>query len=66
MWINEAFENITGYTLQDVAGKFLGEILKGKPKDADAEKKLLDFRKKAAYEVELSMVGKMAGLYGSW
>jgi len=57
MWTNEAFEHITGYTLQDVKGRFLGEVLKGKPKDDDAEHELLDFiKKKLSYEVELSMV----------
>jgi len=57
MWTNDAFEHITGYTLQDVKGRFLGEVLKGKPKDDDAEHELLDFiKKKLSYEVELSMV----------
>ena len=30
IWINEGFENITGYSLADVESKFLGEVLKGK------------------------------------
>ncbi|MDB5128431.1 PAS domain-containing protein [Mucilaginibacter sp.] len=59
VWINDAFENITGYKLQDVAGKFLGEILNGKPKDAETEKKLIEARKNnQPYEVELSLVSK--------
>lgn len=59
VWINDAFEAITGYNLQDVEGKFLGEVLKGKPKDAEAEKILIEAReKKQPYEVELSMVSK--------
>ena len=59
IWTNEAFETITGYDLQDVEGKFLGEVLKGKPKDAKAEKALIEARRnKQSYEVELSMVSK--------
>jgi PAS domain S-box-containing protein len=59
VWINDAFENITGYNIQDVEGKFLGEVLKGKPKDAEAEKILIEAREKnQPYEVELSMVSK--------
>jgi PAS domain S-box-containing protein len=59
VWINEAFENITGYTLQDVEGRYLGEVLKGKPKDAESEKALIEARKNnQSYEVELSMVSK--------
>lgn len=59
VWINDAFVNITGYKLEDVAGKFLGEVLKGKPKDAEAEQILIEARKNnQSYEVELSMVSK--------
>ncbi len=59
LWINDAFENITGYSLQDVQGKFLGEVLKGRPKDAEAEAILVEARKnKQPYEVELSMTSK--------
>jgi PAS domain S-box-containing protein len=59
VWINEAFENITGYKLQDVEGKFLGQVLQGKPKDAETEAKLIEaIEKKLPYEVELSLVGK--------
>ncbi|MFD0765762.1 PAS domain S-box protein [Mucilaginibacter lutimaris] len=59
VWINGAFETITGYTLQDVQGKFLGEVLKGRPKDAEAEALLIEARKNnQPYEVELSMVSK--------
>ncbi|MES2266442.1 MAG: PAS domain-containing protein [Bacteroidota bacterium] len=59
VWINDAFETITGYGMQDVQGKFLGEVLKGRPKDAEAEAKLIEARKnKQPYEVELSMITK--------
>jgi PAS domain S-box-containing protein len=59
VWTNEAFETITGYTLQDVENKFIGEVLKGKPKDAEAERILIEARdKKISYEVELSILTK--------
>lgn len=59
VWINDAFETITGYNLQDVEGKFLGEVLKGKPKDAESERGLIEARQtNQPYEVELSMVRK--------
>ena len=59
MWTNDAFTEITGYNLQDVAHKFLGEVLKGRPKDEAAEMELLDAVKhKRSYEVELSMFTK--------
>jgi PAS domain S-box-containing protein len=56
VWTNDAFKTITGYDLKDVEGKFLGEVLKGKAKDAAAEKELIEARnKKVSYEVELSI-----------
>ncbi|MFA6085732.1 PAS domain S-box protein [Mucilaginibacter sp.] len=56
IWTNDAFNVITGYDLADAEGKFLGEILKGKPVDAAAEKALIEAREKnLSYEVELSM-----------
>ncbi|OOQ59152.1 PAS domain S-box protein [Mucilaginibacter pedocola] len=59
MWTNAAFEKITGYATSDVHNKFLGEVLKGKPKDEAAEHELLDaIRHKRSYEVELSMLSK--------
>ncbi|MDB5288643.1 MAG: hypothetical protein JWR05_3592 [Mucilaginibacter sp.] len=59
VWTNDAFKTITGYDLKDVEGKFLGEVLKGKPRDEAAEKELIEARnKKVSYEVELSMSTK--------
>jgi PAS domain S-box-containing protein len=59
VWINDAFETITGYNLQDVEGQFLGAVLKGKPKDAEAEKTLIEaIKNNQPYEIELSMVSK--------
>ncbi|TFF35744.1 PAS domain S-box protein [Mucilaginibacter psychrotolerans] len=59
VWTNAAFEKITGYSQHDVEGKFLGEVLKGKPKDEAAELELLDaVNNRRSYEVELSMFTK--------
>jgi PAS domain S-box-containing protein len=56
VWTNDAFEGITGYSQQDVEGKYLGEVLKGKPKDKEAEQALNEAQEKnISYEVELSM-----------
>ncbi|WPU93520.1 PAS domain S-box protein [Mucilaginibacter sabulilitoris] len=56
VWINEAFENITGYNLADVENKHLAATLKGKPFDRVATEKLdASIQKKESYEVELSM-----------
>lgn len=59
IWTNAAFEHITGYNTGDVDGKFLGQVIKGKPKDEAAENELLDaIKKQRSYEVELSMFTK--------
>jgi PAS domain S-box-containing protein len=56
VWANDAFKTITGYDLIDAKGKPLVEVLKGRPKDAAAEKELIEARRKnISYEVELSM-----------
>lgn len=56
VWINDAFKTITGYDLTDIEGKVIVEVLKGKPKDAAAERELMEARRKnISYEVELSM-----------
>ncbi|QXV65731.1 PAS domain S-box protein [Mucilaginibacter sp. 21P] len=62
VWINEAFENITGYNFDDLKGKFLGEVVQGKPVDAESERQLLEARATSQpYEVELSMQSKLGG-----
>ena len=59
IWTNDAFKTITGYDLSDTEGKFLGDVLKGKTRDADAETELAKARaKKLSYEVELSIKTK--------
>ncbi|RFZ81239.1 PAS domain S-box protein [Mucilaginibacter terrenus] len=59
LWTNAAFEDITGYNIKDVEGRFLGDVLKGKPKDQNAENELIDaLQNKRSYEVELSITTK--------
>ena len=54
VWVNEAFEHITGYNLTDVENKYLGTTLKGKPVDNAAIERLdASIRKKESYEVDL-------------
>ncbi|MDN3551805.1 PAS domain S-box protein [Mucilaginibacter aquaedulcis] len=56
VWVNDAFEHITGYTLADVENKYLGVTLKGKPVDKAAIEKLEhSIKNKKSYEVELLM-----------
>lgn len=59
IWVNAAFSEITGYNLEDVTDKFIGDVVKGKTKDNNAEHELLDaVKNKRSYEVELSMFTK--------
>ncbi|MBD1365570.1 PAS domain S-box protein [Mucilaginibacter sp. ZT4R22] len=59
IWTNAAFEHITGYNTGDVDGKFLSEVIKGRPKDEAAEMELIDaIKSKRSYEAELSMFTK--------
>jgi PAS domain S-box-containing protein len=59
VWVNDAFTAITGFTLNDVEGVFVGTVLKGKPKDEVAEKALTEAREKnQSYEVELYLTSK--------
>jgi PAS domain S-box-containing protein len=59
VWVNDAFEHITGYTLTDVENKYIGATLKGKPVDNAAIEKLeTSIKKKESYEVELLICHK--------
>jgi PAS domain S-box-containing protein len=59
VWVNEAFETITGFTLAEVENKYLGTTLKGNPVDAAAEAKLRSaIKNKESYEVELLITPK--------
>src|SRR5204862_2860325 len=40
VWVNDAFEHITGYNLADVENKHIATVLKGKPVDNAAIEKL--------------------------
>jgi len=54
VWVNNAFEHITGYNLADVENKYIAATLKGKPIDNAAIEKLeSSIKKKESYEVEL-------------
>jgi PAS domain S-box-containing protein len=59
VWINEGFENITGYSLKDVESKFLGKVLNGKLSRKMTSERLdqllLDHK---PYEIELSIIHK--------
>ncbi len=59
VWINEGFENLTGYSLEDVESKFLGEVLKGKlSKKVTSEQMDRLLRENQPYEVEFSIKHK--------
>ncbi len=54
IWVNEAFENITGYLLEEVKGKQPKVFLQGKDSDQDALQKLkIALQKKEYIEVSL-------------
>ena len=53
-WVNKAFENCTGYTLCEVAGKYPQEILFGPETDLSIGKSILDAKNKQenfSYEI---------------
>jgi PAS domain S-box-containing protein len=59
VWVNDAFEHITGFTLAEVENKWLGATLKGTVVDAAAEAKLLaSIKNKESYEVDLLITPK--------
>lgn len=59
VWINDGFENITGYSLEDVESKFLGEVLKGKlSKKVTNEQMDQLLRENQPYEVDFSIKHK--------
>ena len=58
-WVNEALENILGYTLSELEGKLLGEVVVGE----DTDKSMLDIATKAienkrAYSIDLLVYKK--------
>ena len=59
VWTNEAFEKITGYTLQDVEHKQLREVLKGKIADQIIAEELENqIRGRQSYEIDLLITRK--------
>ena len=58
-WVSQAFENITGYSLQDVKDKHLGDVLKGELTDvAMIEQARQLSRAKRSFEVDLLVYRK--------
>lgn len=59
VWVNDGFENITGYSLADVESKFLGEVLKGKLSRKMSNEQMDQLlRENQPYEVEFSIKHK--------
>jgi PAS domain S-box-containing protein len=58
LWVNDAFEHITGYCLADVEHKRMPDVIKRTEKSLDIQKyrELID--KKQSYEVELHIIRK--------
>ncbi|MFD1257003.1 PAS domain S-box protein [Mucilaginibacter terrae] len=58
-WVNSAFENITGYKLDNVKGKHLGDVLKGELTDYSIIEKSRELSKaKQSFEVDLLVYRK--------
>ncbi|RZL98999.1 MAG: PAS domain S-box protein, partial [Pedobacter sp.] len=58
-WVNDAFEQITGYSLDDVKGRHLGDSLKGELTDVSIITKSRELsEKKQSFEVDLLIYRK--------
>lgn len=58
-WVNSAFTKITGYTVEDVAQKHLGDVLKGELTDVSIIEKSRELSKnKQSFEVDLLVYSK--------
>jgi PAS domain S-box-containing protein len=58
-WVNSAFENITGYNLDDLKGNHLGDVLKGESTDYTIIEKARELSKaKQSFEVDLLVYRK--------
>ncbi|MDB5153620.1 MAG: domain S-box protein [Mucilaginibacter sp.] len=58
-WVNKAFENITGYSLEDAKNKPLGDVLKGELTDFSVIQKSRELSKnKQSFEVDLLVYRK--------
>ena len=59
MWINDAFEQITGYNLKDVQNNKLGDVLKGELTDTSIIQKARELSEnKQSFEVDLLIYRK--------
>jgi len=59
VWVNDAFEKITGYHLEDVEGNALGDMIKGELTDVSIIHKARELSKnKQSFEVDLLMYRK--------
>jgi len=59
VWMNEAFEKITGFTLAEMKGKMFGKMLLGKDSDVAVFEKARDMASKnRPYELELKIYRK--------
>jgi len=59
VWVNDAFEKITGYQLDDVQGNPLGDVIKGELTDVSIIHKARELSKnKQSFEVDLLMYRK--------
>ena len=58
-WVNKAFENITGYAIDEAKGKRLGDVLKGELTDVSVIHKSRELsRAKQSFEVDLLVYRK--------
>jgi PAS domain S-box-containing protein len=58
-WVNKAFENITGYSINEVNGNHLGDVLKGELTDVSIIQKTRELsRNKQSFEVDLLIYRK--------
>lgn len=59
VWVNDAFEKVTGYNLDDVKGNALGDVIKGELTDVSIIHKARELSKnKQSFEVDLLMYRK--------
>lgn len=58
-WVNKAFENITGYTIDEIRGTHLGDVIKGELTDVSIIEKARELSKnKQSFEVDLLVYRK--------
>lgn len=56
LWVNDGFEKITGYTLQDVENRTMRDVINGKPSKEFDENSLIEaIKNNQPYEVDLAI-----------